>query len=99
MDKMGLGELLPSVPQAQVDESCKIRGSRPTDGLALVYSGTGDCGQARLKGDRERWSLHPKRTNVPGKQPRGPAADDSGDEAHREAGASEEPGIPGWLSE
>lgn len=68
MDKMGLGELLPSVPQAQVAESCKIRGSRPTDGLALVYSGTGDCGQARLKGDRERWSLHPKRTNVPGKQ-------------------------------
>lgn len=49
MDKMGLGELLPSVPQAQVDESCKIRGSRPTDGLALVYSGTGDCGQARLR--------------------------------------------------
>lgn len=39
MDKVGLGELGPSVPQAQADEAARcVRGSRPTDGLALVYS-------------------------------------------------------------
>lgn len=64
MDKVGLGELGPSVPQVQVDEDARC-GAPGHRWVGISVLGLGDYGRARLKGDRGKVESTPEKNKCP----------------------------------